>query len=65
LEAGTLESLYFSALAAITPGQAKTDGQAVGLQAANNIISIRSGDGRLTPIGMTSSFVTKAPASGD
>ena len=37
------------------------DGTAVGLAAAHNIIEIRTGDGRLTPIGTTSSFETKDP----
>ena len=41
-----LDALYAEALAAIPPGQARTDGQAVGLQAANDIIAVRSGDGR-------------------
>jgi hypothetical protein len=54
----SLDTSYAEALAAIEPGQAKTDGQAVGLQAANDIIALRSGDGRMTPIGVTSSFRT-------
>jgi hypothetical protein len=41
----SLDAFYEEALAAIPPGQDKTDGQAVGLQAANNIIDLRSGDG--------------------
>jgi len=40
------------------------DGKAVGLAAAHNIIDMRTGDGRLTPIGTTSSFETKDPGSG-
>jgi hypothetical protein len=59
-----LDAFYAEALSAIPPGPGKTDGQAVGLQAANNIIALRSGDGRMTPIGMTSSFPTLPPAPG-
>ena len=61
-----LDALYVEALAAIPPGQARTDGQAVGLQAANDIIAVRGGDGRMTPISVTSSFPTlrRAPACG-
>ena len=33
-------------------------GTAVGLQAANDIVALRTGDGRMTPIGVTSSFPT-------
>jgi VCPO second helical-bundle domain len=60
----SLDASYAEALAAIEPGQAKTDGQAVGLQAANDIIALRSGDGRMTPIGVTSSFPTLPPGPG-
>jgi len=59
-----LDALYAEALAAIPPGQAKTDGQAVGLQAANDIVALRSGDGRMTPISSTSSFPTLPPGPG-
>src|SRR6266498_1292793 len=44
----SLDASYAEALSAIPPGQAKTDGQAVGLQAASDIIALRSGDGRMT-----------------
>jgi VCPO second helical-bundle domain len=54
----SLEAFYGEALSAIPPGQPKTDGQAVGLQAANDIIALRRGDGRMTPIGITSLFPT-------
>jgi hypothetical protein len=56
--------LHEASLAAIPDGQAKIDGQAVGLAAANLIISSRTGDGRLTPIATTSSFPKKAEAPG-
>ena len=39
-------------------------GTAVGLQAANDIIALRTGDGRMIPIGTTSSFPTLPPAPG-
>ena len=39
-------------------------GTSVGLAAANGIISLRTGDGRLTPVGTTSLFETKAPGPG-
>jgi hypothetical protein len=39
-------------------------GTSVGLAAANSIIDLRSGDGRVTPIGSTSSFETKDPGPG-
>ena len=60
----TLDVFYAEALSMISPGQAKTDGQAVGLRAANNIIALRSGDGRMTPIGVTSSFPSQPPGPG-
>jgi|SRR5690242_1535748 len=56
-----LDEFHAEALSAIAAGQAKTDGKAVGLRAANNILGLRSGDGRMTPIGVTSSFPTLAP----
>jgi hypothetical protein len=39
-------------------------GTSVGLAAANGIIALRTGDGRMTPVGTTSSFETKAPGPG-
>jgi hypothetical protein len=60
----SLDASYVEALSAIPPGQAKTDGQAVGLQAADDIIALRSGDGRTTPIGVTSPFPTLLPGAG-
>ena len=55
---------YNLAMSAIPSGPAKASGSAVGLAAANSIVALRSGDGRLTPIGTTSSFETKAPGPG-
>jgi hypothetical protein len=63
-QAGTLGALYTEALGLIADGTAKIDGQAVGLAAATNIITLRSGDGRTTPIGVTSSFPTLPPGPG-
>src|SRR3954454_17445039 len=39
-------------------------GTSVGLAAANGIINLRTGDGRMTPVGTTSLFETKAPGPG-
>ena len=64
LQAGNLGALYTEALGLIADGTAKIDGQAVGLAAATNIIALRSGDGRMTPIGVTSSFPTLPPGPG-
>jgi hypothetical protein len=55
-QAATLDVFYTEALALIPDGGPKTAGQNVGQAAATNIINLRSGDGRLTPIGVTSSF---------
>lgn len=63
-QAATLGSFYDEALASIPDGAAKTAGQAVGQAAATNIINLRAGDGRLTPIGVTSSFLTLSPGPG-
>jgi hypothetical protein len=60
----SLDALYAEALSAISSGQAKTDGQAVGLQAANNIIALRRCDGRMTPVGVTSSLASQPPGPG-
>src|SRR5438874_8676210 len=63
-QAATLNSFYTEALALIPEGGSKTAGQAVGLAAATNIINLRTGDGHLTPIGVTSSFSTLPPGPG-
>ena len=63
-QAATLGSFHTDALNAIPDGQPKTDGIAVGLAAANGIIALRNGDGRMTPIGVTSSFPTMPPGPG-
>ncbi len=60
----SLDASYAEALAAIPQGQAKTDGQTVGLQAANDIIALRSGDGRMTPVGVSTPFPTLPPGPG-
>ena len=64
-QAGTLGALYAEARSNF--GGCTGDGgagTAVGLQAANDIITLRTGDGRLTPIGTTSTFPTLPPAPG-
>ncbi len=62
--AGPLGTARTNSLAAIADGQPKTDGIAVGHEAATNLIAMRTGDGRQVPIGTTSSFPTKAPGPG-
>lgn len=59
-----LDEFYAEALSLIPEGQAKTDGKTVGQQAANDIVALRSGDNRMTPIGVTSSFPTLLPGPG-
>lgn len=63
-QSATLGSLHSDALALIPDGAAKTAGQNVGQAAATNIINLRTGDGRLTPIAVTSSFSTLLPGPG-
>jgi hypothetical protein len=63
-QAGTLGSLHTEALAAIPDGTAKTDGQAVGQAASTAIVNLRSGDGRMTPIAVSSTFPTKPAGPG-
>ena len=60
-QATTLDALYAESLAAIPNGRGKTNGIAVGTEAANQIIALRTGDGRQTPIASTSSFPTLPP----
>jgi vanadium-dependent haloperoxidase-like protein len=64
-QAGTLGALYTEALSNF--GGCTSDGGRgtfVGQTAATNIITLRTGDGRMTPIGTTSSFPTLPPAPG-
>lgn len=63
-QAATLDAFHAEALAMIPDGTAKTYGQAVGHSAAEGIIELRLGDGRLTPIGVSSTFETATPAPG-
>lgn len=60
----SLGSSYAAWLSGIPAGQPRTDGIAVGHAAAEQMITMRAGDGRLTPIGTTSPFPTKAPGPG-
>jgi VCPO second helical-bundle domain len=64
-QAGTLGALYAEALSNFggCTGDGG-DGTLVGQTAATNIITLRTGDGRMTPIGTTSSFPTLPPAPG-
>jgi hypothetical protein len=63
-QAANLAALYTDALGLIPDGTAKQDGQTVGLAAAADIINLRSGDGRMTPTGVTSPFPTLPPGPG-
>lgn len=63
-QAATLDALHVEALASIPDGAAKNDGRAVGNAAAEGIIDLRTDDGRLTPIGVSSTFeIAPAPGS--
>jgi hypothetical protein len=59
-----LTALYKEALGLIGDGPAKRHGRIVGRAAAKNIIKFRSDDGRMTPIGVTSSFPMLPPGPG-
>jgi hypothetical protein len=63
--AGILNGHYADALSNLN-GCTADDGKgtSVGLAAANGIIAVRTGDGRLTPIATTSPFETKDPGPG-
>lgn len=63
-QAATLDALHSEALALIPDGPAESDGKVVGGAAAEGIIDLRMGDGRLTPVGVSSSFETASPAPG-
>jgi hypothetical protein len=63
-QAASLDAWHAEALALIPDGLAKEDGKLVGLAAASQIIELRSGDGRLTPIAVTSTFPTHDPGPG-
>ncbi len=62
--ASFLATSYAAALAALPAGQATSDGLAVGHAAAAQLIALRTGDGRLTPIGTSSAFPTLPPGPG-
>ena len=59
-----LDALHAQALAAIPDSPSKTAGLAAGAAAASALINRRAGDGRMTPIGVTSTFPTKTPGPG-
>jgi hypothetical protein len=63
-QAVALDGWHNEALALIANGPSKEDGLAVGVAAAQALINLRDGDGRLTPIGVTSGFATKNPGPG-
>jgi hypothetical protein len=63
----SLDGFYSEALSASNLDGCTADagkGTSVGLAAASNIIALRTGDGRITPFGTTSSFETSAPGPG-
>ena len=60
---GTYHTEALTALSGCS-SDAGVAGTAVGLAAANSIIALRTGDGRITPIGTSSSFETKSPGPG-
>jgi hypothetical protein len=61
---GALDLFHAEALALISDGTSKTAGIAVGMAAASNVITLRTDDGRLTPIAVTSFFPTLRPSPG-
>jgi hypothetical protein len=63
-QAASLSALRSEALALISDGAAKEEGRAIGLAAAEALIELRSGDGRITPVGSTSPFATKEEGPG-
>lgn len=52
-QAATLATQYNTSMAAISDGTAKSDGMQAGLAAANSIIALRTGDGRLATVPYT------------
>jgi hypothetical protein len=62
--AGPLGTARDASLAVLSDGRAKAAGIDVGHAAAQDIIAMRAGDGRQTPIGSTSSFPTMTPGPG-
>jgi hypothetical protein len=63
-QAATLDPLRQEALALIPDGTAKSDGESVGLSASRSITRLRTGDGRMTPIGVSTPFPTLPPGPG-
>jgi hypothetical protein len=64
---GTLDAYYAEARSPANLNGCTADagkGTSVGLAAANSIIALRTGDGRLTPVGTTSLFETMNPGPG-
>jgi hypothetical protein len=59
-----LDALHAAGLAEIPDSPAKAAGIAVGAAASHGIVARRARDGRLTPIGVSSSFRTRRPGPG-
>jgi hypothetical protein len=63
-QAAALDATHAEALALIPNGPAKDEGAAIGVASAQKIIQLRAGDGRLSPVGVSSSFPLEEPAPG-
>lgn len=63
-QAAALDGWHTEALALIADGGGKVDGRTVGAAAAREIIELRTGDGRRTPIASTSDFPLAEPGPG-
>ena len=63
-QAASLDARHTEALALPCTGRQIAAGREVGVAAANAIIELRSGDGRLTPIGVTSPVDAHQPGPG-
>jgi hypothetical protein len=63
-QAASIASFYAESLGLILDGPAKSLGQAVGQLAATNVVALRDGDGRMTPIGTTSLFPRRTAGPG-
>jgi hypothetical protein len=59
-----LDTYHAEALALLPQGTTTDDGRRVGLAAANTIIKLRTGDGRVDEIGKSTPFPTRQPGPG-
>ena len=63
-QAASLDALYAEALALVPGGSSKQEGIETGSAAAAQVIALRAGDRRLTPIGVTSPINHATPKPG-